>query len=47
MRNASKMQRENLISSYEYLTSSDKMGEKFKVVAMVDNGQSVPPGFEI
>ncbi|XP_057316288.1 protein arginine methyltransferase NDUFAF7, mitochondrial-like [Hydractinia symbiolongicarpus] len=46
MRNASKIQRENLMSSYEYLTSSDKMGEKFKLLAMVDNGQSVPPGFE-
>ena len=47
MRNADERQTQNLLSSFDFLTSPKKMGETFKVMAVVGGSQqkNAPPGF--
>ena len=48
MRNADERQTQNLLSSFDFLTSPKQMCETFKVMAVVGGGsqrKDVPPGF--
>ncbi|XP_066929507.1 protein arginine methyltransferase NDUFAF7, mitochondrial-like [Clytia hemisphaerica] len=42
LRNANERQAQNLLSSYDYLTSNQKMGEKFKVMAVTKHKPKDP-----
>ena len=45
MKGASSSQAEDLVSSYEVLTSPDRMGQRFKFLSITSNSQHIPTPF--
>ena len=45
LKRSTDVQEKNLLSSYEYLCSPKKMGEKFKVMAIARSNDPKPPAY--